>query len=67
MPMMAGERDSHAVDAHYGVGDRGTLPMERPVERPVMSPAEAAAQAQVEGGGPTASPDVSVAVPYEGY
>lgn len=61
LPRAGGERDSHAVDTHYGAA---TLPMQEPAA-PAMTPGAAAAQAerqvsinQVSGGSsaPTAPP-----------
>jgi hypothetical protein len=43
LPRMVGERDSHAVDSHYG---RDTLPMEQAVASPALTPGAAAEQAQ---------------------
>jgi hypothetical protein len=43
LPRFAGERDSHAVDSHYG---RDTLPMEAAVSTPALTPGAAAEQAQ---------------------
>jgi hypothetical protein len=43
LPRMIGERDSHAVDSHYG---RDTLPMEAAVATPALTPGAAAEQAQ---------------------
>ncbi len=41
------ERDSHAVDTHYGSSGTQTLGMEPMVERPVMTPGEAARRAEL--------------------
>ncbi|MCW2928411.1 MAG: hypothetical protein JWM86_2379, partial [Thermoleophilia bacterium] len=43
LPRGASERDSHAVDTHYG---DDTLAMEEPVELPAMTPGAAAARAE---------------------
>lgn len=43
LPRTTGERDSHAVDTHYG---GATLPLAEPIETPVMTPGESAARAQ---------------------
>jgi hypothetical protein len=62
LPRTAGERDSHAVDTHYGTSD---LPMSEPVELPAMSPGQAAARDEqrvvVNGlaGGTASAPNVS--------
>lgn len=42
LPRMAGERDNHAVDSHYG---KDTLPMEEPA-LPAMTPGAAAERAE---------------------
>ena len=43
LPRMVGERDSHALDSHYG---RDTLPMEAQVATPALTPGQSAEQAQ---------------------
>lgn len=46
LPRLAGERDSHAVEHHYGGSpSSATLPM-RAVEQPALTPAQAAQQAE---------------------
>ena len=42
LPRMVGERDSHALDTHYG---SDTLPMEEPA-LPAMTPGASAAQSE---------------------
>ena len=39
LPRDVGERDSHAVDTHYG---DASLPKEAPVDMPVMTPGDSA-------------------------
>jgi hypothetical protein len=62
LPRSNGERDSHAVDTHYGTDD---LPMTAPVELPAMSPGQAAARDEQRvavndlSGGAATAPNVS--------
>jgi hypothetical protein len=65
MPRLSGERDSHAVDTHYGVGTSSTLPMEEPVERPVMTPGEAAQSAEMGDAAHQLSAGEIAAVAYD--